>query len=174
MIGFKCLELSPSWRQVIVQMTATLLALVGENSTKAVQVRHEGLDGQVWIKWWSKVEHSSVDALRDFSKHLVSRIAPNVQLAIKSFGFFIKTLNHHPFNHEAFENEHRCEYSTQWDLFSNEFSNAWGGWKWCALTSTKALSWVLLGLEIWSLMSAYIRFTLLTRFSKALMKISSY
>ena len=71
MEGLERPELSPGGREVVHQVTAAGLALVAEEGAVAVEVGHEGLDGQLGVDGGLEMEHGGVGVLRDPLEHLI-------------------------------------------------------------------------------------------------------
>ena len=71
MESFQSPELSPSGRQIILEMVGALLTGVIEQRGETVQPRHVGLDRQLGIYRGLEVEHCSVGVLCDPLEDLV-------------------------------------------------------------------------------------------------------
>ena len=70
MEGLKSPELSPGGRQVVLGVQLALFALLAEQRAEAVQVCHEGLDGELGVDRGLEVQHGRVGVFRDALEHL--------------------------------------------------------------------------------------------------------
>ena len=78
MVRFERLELPPRGREIVVEMSATLLAGVREQLEEAVEVREEGLHGQLRVNRRLEVEHGRVRVVADPAENLVPGLCPQV------------------------------------------------------------------------------------------------